>query len=238
MSEKISGRIFLIPSSLGDEGAVAIPAETRQIVLSIDFFIVENERSTRRFLRSIGYTKNFDEGNLLKVERDEDFKGEEKLLHHLKKGNDAGVISEAGCPGIADPGAAVVQWAYQHKIKVVPLVGPSAIFMGLMASGLNGQQFAFHGYLPVSSPERRNKLKQLEEESQRKKQTQIFMETPYRNDSLLKDLLDACKPSTSLCIASDITLPTEKIYTCSVAEWKKHIPDLKKKPTIFLMLAS
>lgn len=238
MPAEISGRIFLIPSSLGDEGAIAIPAETKQLVESIGFFVVENGRSARRFLRSIGYMKNFDEENLLEVERDEDFKGDEKLLNYLKKGNHAGVISEAGCPGIADPGAAVVRWAHQHKIKVVPLVGPSSIFMALMASGLNGQQFAFHGYLPVSSPERRNKLKQLEEESQRKKQTQIFMETPYRNDSLLKELLDTCKPGTQICIASDISLPTEKIYTCSVAEWKKNLPDLKKKPTIFLMLAS
>jgi 16S rRNA (cytidine1402-2'-O)-methyltransferase len=237
LPEKIPGKIFMIPSVLGEEGAAAINEGAKQVMYAIDFFIVENERSARRFLRSMGYIKNFDEVRMLKIEKDEDFTGDEHLFLHLKGGNNAGVISEAGCPGIADPGAAIVRWAHESRIKVVPLVGPSSIFLALMASGLSGQQFAFHGYLPVTSSERKNKIKRLEEESLRKKQTQIFMETPYRNDALLKDLLDACKPSTRLCIASDITLPSEKILTLMVSEWKKQIPVLNKKPTIFLILA-
>jgi 16S rRNA (cytidine1402-2'-O)-methyltransferase len=237
LSEKINGQLYLIPSALGEEGAASIPESTRNVLGSIQFFLVENERSARRFLRSIGYKKNFDEGIMIAVARDEDFVPPESMLKHLLEGNHVGVISEAGCPGIADPGAAAVQWAHAHHIKVVPLIGPSSIFLALMASGLNGQQFAFHGYLPVNAAERKAKLKQLEEESLRKNQTQIFMETPYRNTVLLNDVIESCKPQTLLCIASGITLPSERILTQSIHEWKKRLPDIHKKPTIFLMLS-
>lgn len=231
------GRIYLIPSSLGEEAPDSFSDSEKQLIQSLDFFIVENERSARRFLRSIGFSKNFDTVEMLKVDDDKNFLPDETLLLHFQKGKNAGVISEAGCPGIADPGAAVIRWAHHHHLKVVPLIGPSSIFLALMASGLNGQQFAFFGYLPVASVERKKKLRQLEEESKQKHQTQIFMETPYRNDALLKDILEVLKPSTQLCIASNITLAGEFIFTQAVSMWKKNIPDLKKKPTIFLLLA-
>lgn len=231
------GKIYLIPSTLGEAAPDFFSDFTKQIIHSLDFFIVENERSARRFLRHTGYRKDFDTIEMLKMDDDTNFLPDEKLLKHFQAGKNAGVISEAGCPGIADPGSAVVRWAHQNKISVTPLIGPSSIFLALMASGLNGQQFSFHGYLPVSSLERKKKLKQLEEESQRKHQTQIFMETPYRNDSLLKDILEVIKSSTLLCIASVVTLPDEFIFTQTISDWRKNIPDLKKKATIFLMLA-
>ena len=231
------GRIFIIPSSLGEEVPDFFSDSAKQIIYSLDFFIVENERSARRFLRSIGYKKDFDAIEMLKVDDDKNFLPDDKLLKHFREGKNAGVISEAGCPGIADPGSAAVKWAHQNRIKVIPLVGPSSIFLALMASGLNGQQFAFHGYLPVSSSERKQKVKELEEESGRKHQTQIFMETPYRNDALLKDILEVLKPSTLLCIAANITLSNEFILTQPSSAWKKKLPDLKKKPAIFLILS-
>ena len=231
-----TGKIYLIPSSLGEDSPDFFSDFTKQIIDTLDFFIVENERSARRFLRSVGFKKNFEEVEMLKIDDDKNFLPDKKLLQHFIDGKNAGVISEAGCPGIADPGSALVRWAHQNKIAVVPLLGPSSIFLSLMASGLNGQQFSFHGYLPVSSSERKKKLRQLEEESQRKKQTQIFIETPYRNDSLLKDILESLTPSTLLCIASNITQADEFIFTQRISDWRKQIPDLKKKPTIFLML--
>ena len=237
MPEHTTGQIFLIPSTLGENTTMFIPEATRLAIQSINFFIVENERSARRFLRSVGYEKNFDEIVMLKMETDEAFIPDEQLIQHLQTGNSAGVLSEAGFPGIADPGAAVVSWAHRNDIKVIPLSGPSSILLGLMASGLNGQQFAFHGYLPVSAGERRKKLKQLEEESARRNQTQIFMETPYRNNALLKDILDTCGNKTLLCIASNLTLSSEIVLTKMIGEWKKEVPDLNKKPTIFLILA-
>ncbi len=237
MTDKITGKILLIPSALGAEGNNAIPERSREVLMTIEYFIVENERAARRFLRSLGYTKSFEEVILNKLERDEDFEESAELLAYLKSGRCAGVISEAGCPGIADPGASVVKWAHRLGIDVIPVVGPSSIFLALMASGLNGQQFVFHGYLPIESATRKLKLKQLEEESFLKNQTQIFMETPYRNDGLVKDMLSVCRSATKLCIASNITLPTENIRMYSIGEWKKNIPDLKKKPAIFLLLS-
>lgn len=227
----------MIPSSLGDSSTAVMAEATLQCIEEISFFIVENERSARRFLRSIGYKKNFDEGHLYACARDEDFIAPPMLLPYIMEGNDVGVISEAGCPGIADPGASAVLWAHQHGVRVIPLMGPSSLFLALMASGLNGQQFAFHGYLPVQAADRKARLKQLEEESLRRNQTQLFMETPYRNMSLLKDLLATCRPNDLLCIASDITLPTEKILTLTVSSWKNKPIDLRNKPTIFLLLA-
>ena len=234
---KTAGHLYLIPSALGDEGAAAIPEATRKVLMEIDFFIVEQERSARRFLRSVGYNKPFSENSMLAVARDETFRAPEFLLAWLQEGKNAGVLSEAGCPGIADPGAAAVLWAHEHGVKVVPLVGPSSIFLALMASGLNGQQFAFHGYLPVSSAERKAKLRQLEDASLRNNQTQLFMETPYRNDALLKDILECCRPNSLLCIATSVTLPTESIKTQTIQSWKRSQPDLHKKPSIYLLLA-
>ena len=235
--ESSIGSIYLIPSLLGEDAEDCFTAAVKEKIFDIEFFIVENERSARRFLRRIGYKKNFDEVKMMKAETDKEFLADESLLSYLSEGKNIGVISEAGAPGIADPGAAVVRWAHQHLIKAIPLIGPASIFLALMASGLNGQQFCFHGYLPVQSNERRKKISQLEEESHRKNQTQIFMETPYRNESLLKDLLETLKFATLLCIAANITLSDEFILTQSISSWKNEIPDLKKKPTIFLILA-
>ncbi|MCY7410673.1 MAG: SAM-dependent methyltransferase, partial [Chitinophagales bacterium] len=200
-----SGKIILIPSSLGEGSPDFYTKQSKEIIFAIDYFLVENERTARRFLRSIGYKNDFDKGTMIAVENNNAFVADEKMKSFLKNGKNIGVISEAGCPGIADPGSSVVKWAHQNNFQVVPLIGPSSIFLALMASGLNGQQFAFHGYLPVSSIERKKKLKQLEEESKRKQQTQIFMETPYRNDGLLKDVLETLLPLTLLCVASNIT---------------------------------
>lgn len=233
----VSGKIYLIPSALGDSSTQYFTEQTRQLIFTIEFFIAENVRSARRFLRSMGYLKSFDEVEMVAVEENKNFIPSEKILQHLKEGRSIGVLSEAGCPGIADPGSAVVRFGHRNQITVVPLIGPSSIFLALMASGLNGQQFAFHGYLPVGSADRKKRLRHLEEESLQKKQTQIFMETPYRNNALLIDILDVLRNSTFLCIASNITLPDESIFTQTVLKWKKNIAGLNKQPTIFLMLA-
>lgn len=237
MKNLLPGRLYLIPVPLGTEGSGAIPEATREAVAAIDYFIVENERSARRCLRSMGYKKNFDAVTMLTMNSNEYFEVPETLLPYLQAGHSVGVISEAGCPGIADPGAAAVLWAHRNGIAVVPLTGPSSIFLALMASGLNGQQFAFHGYLPVQSAARKSKLKQLEEASKRSQQTQIFMETPYRNMTLLHDILESCREQTLLCIAADITLPTAFILTQTVKRWKQQNIDLHKKPAIFLLQA-
>ncbi len=236
--ERVPGKLYLIPSSLGENSSGFFTVEFTRLINSIHFFIVENERSARRFLRTAGFTGDFDAIQMMRVESDAEFVASAILLDHFKSGKDAGVISDAGSPGIADPGGAAVRFAHKHRIRVVPLIGPSSIFLALMASGLNGQQFAFHGYLPVSSVNRKDKLKQLELESGERNQTQVFMETPYRNNSLLQDVISVLKPSTLLCIAASITTHDEFIFTQQVAAWKLEIPDLKKKPSLFLMLAN
>jgi 16S rRNA (cytidine1402-2'-O)-methyltransferase len=230
------GNIFLIPSALNENFPDVLPAYAKEIVHGLTFFIVENEKTARHYLRKIGYRKNFDEITMIALKNDDDFAGNIELKEKLLLEKNAGIISEAGMAGIADPGAAAIQWAHQQGFRIVPLIGPSSMFLALAASGLNGQQFAFHGYLPVKSDERKKKILQLEEESRRKNQTQIFMETPYRNNALLKDISEI-NGETLLCIASDITSVDELIQTKKIKEWKKSIPDLKNKPTIFLLLA-
>jgi 16S rRNA (cytidine1402-2'-O)-methyltransferase len=235
--ERTRGSIFLIPSSLGEGSEEFYSPAMKEKIFGIACFIAENERTARRFLRSIGYKRNFDNVKMIKAETDDSFSPDDELIRRLDDGMNAGVISEAGAPGVADPGAAVVRWAHASGIRVVPLIGPSSILMALMASGLNGQQFSFHGYLPVKQPERRKKIRELEEESAQKNQTQLFMETPYRNDALLNDLLATLKPRTRLCIASNISLPGESIMTLPVSAWRKKVPGLHRQPTIFAMLA-
>lgn len=230
-----SGKIILIPASIGEGSAEYFTAPIKALIYEIDYFMVENERSTRRFLRSIGYNKNFDAGIMQVMQSAKNFKVDTRFVKELKEGKNIGVISEAGCPGIADPGSVVVRWAHENNIKVTPIIGPSSVFLALMASGLNGQQFVFHGYLPVSVSERKKKLKQIESESKKHHQTQIFIETPYRNNGLAKDMIDTLQGNTLLCIASEITMPTESIKTKRVSEWKNQLPDLNKKPTIFLL---
>jgi 16S rRNA (cytidine1402-2'-O)-methyltransferase len=228
--------LFLIPVPLGDtEIRKALPDYNRDIILQIKHFIVENVRTARRFLKKTEPSVDID--SLIFYELNKHTSPEEATgyLAPLSKGESVGVISEAGCPAIADPGADIVAMAQRKKYPVVPLVGPSSIILSLMASGFNGQSFAFHGYLPIDAGERANTLKRLENRIYTEDQTQLFIETPYRNNKLADELLRTCRLSTKLCIASDITCSDEFIKTCTIKEWNGNVPDLHKKPTIFLL---
>lgn len=236
MASGALGSVYLIPTFLDEENLQSLPAYITDAVKECQAFFVENERSARRYLKQLWkemVIDNYEWRVIHKAEEGvrEDFK---KLL---QRGMTIGIISEAGCPGIADPGQVLVAEAHRMGAVVKPLVGPSAILLSLMASGLNGQQFRFHGYLPIDNQEKIKTLKELEAESQRKKMTQLFIETPYRNNQLLESILNHCQPSTSLCIAVDITGAKEMIKTKTIAEWKKAVPDLHKRPVIFLLLA-
>lgn len=228
--------LYLIPSSLGAENIdYEIPAYNQDVMNSLHEFIVENVRTARRFLRKAGYAHNFDEvvfHVLNKHTAENDVPG---FLDHVSPDRPIGLLSEAGNPCIADPGQRVVAEAHRRGIKVVPLVGPNSILMALIASGFNGQNFAFHGYLPIQMDKRKEKIRQMELDALHHDQTQIFMETPYRNNSLLSELYKSCHPSTLLCIASSITTPSEFIHTQAIKQWEKQSPDLKKKPAIFLL---
>jgi 16S rRNA (cytidine1402-2'-O)-methyltransferase len=228
--------LFMIPVTLGDtEHQRVLPEYNREIILGIKHFIVENVRTARRFLKKAEPTIQIDELTFYELNKHtspEDISG---FLKPLAEGFSVGVISEAGCPAIADPGADVVAIAQRKKYPVVPLVGPSSILMSLMASGFNGQSFAFHGYLPIDAAERSLAIKKLESRIYAENQTQLFIETPYRNNKLAEELIQVCRPSTRLCIASDITCGDESILTRPVKEWEGKVPDLSKKPTIFLI---
>jgi len=227
--------LFLVPSMLGDEAEASIPAYVKDIVKDIECFVVENERSARRFLRKIGYDKDFDAVTMHLLDKHTDPAEVPAFLKELRSGKDTAVISEAGAPGVADPGALVVAQAHRDGLRVVPLVGPNSILMALMASGLNGQQFSFHGYLPIKEPARSNTIRELETAMQKTGATQIFMEAPYRNNQLVKDLLKVCRPNTLLSIAVLLTTPGEFVKTLTIDNWKKQGRDLHKKPAIFLL---
>lgn len=235
-SKSIPGKLYLIPSSLGGDDIKAIwPAGHAALVNQLDEFIVENLRTARRFLRSAGYTRSFDEVQfhlLNKHTRPEELNG---FLKNVLQGKDVGLLSEAGSPCIADPGQVIVAMAHRKNIRVIPLVGPSSILLALIASGFNGQQFAFHGYLPIDKAERSRKLKQLENAAWQHEQTQIFMETPFRNNQLMQDLTGSLRPDTMLCVACDLTTQTEFIKSQTTAAWKKEMPDLHKRASIFLL---
>lgn len=231
------GTLFLIPVPLADEAAAkSFTPFLIDTINSIKEYIVENEKTARRFLKEAGLKTPQSElviHDYGKHKRDGVNMAE--LFQGLINGTDVGLMSEAGCPGIADPGADIVAEAHRRGIKVVPLVGPSAILLALMASGFSGQSFTFHGYLPIDKLERNRKVKELEAAAEKLKQTQLFIETPFRNDSLLEDVLKACKPQTKICIACDITAATEFIKTDTVANWRKQVPDLRKRPAIFAL---
>jgi len=234
-SRPAEGKLYLIPSFLGEDNKSIIPDQVKEMVGMLDEFIVENAKTARRYLRAIGFTKNFDTEVVI---NEIDKHGENiapKLLANISKGKNIGIISEAGNPCIADPGHELVRYAHSRSIQVVPLVGPSSILLALIASGMNGQQFTFHGYLPIQSADRMKKIRQLEEIARRHNITQIFMETPFRNDSLVRDALQVLDGDTKLCIACDLTLPSEFISTKKVADWKKQVPDLHKRYSIFLL---
>jgi len=230
------GKVFLIPTVLSPDALQTIPAYITATVQPLRIFFVENERTARRYLKALDRNINIDELqlHLMHENHPPDTALAKKLL---LEGNNIGIMSEAGCPAIADPGHLVVQVAHRINAAVIPLVGPNSILLSLMASGMNGQNFQFVGYLPVKPPERVKTLKELEAVSQKKGQTQIFIEAPYRNNQLLKDILANCKDHTQLCIAADITGPEEYIRTRAIKEWKTAIPELHKRPAIFLLYA-
>ncbi len=230
------GKLYLIPTTLGEiEPLATIPAQVYSVINEVDEYLVENEKWARHYLKKLGIKKALPQITLHLLNKHTDSTQLSESMRCLLEGKNLGIISEAGCPGIADPGAEAVKWAHQKNIQVVPLVGPSSILLALMASGFNGQSFAFQGYLPIDRGERIKKIKALENIIQSQHQTQLFIETPFRNNHLLEDLLKHCASHTQLCVAVDISLPTEMIKTKSIAEWKKNIPDLHKRPAIFLL---
>jgi 16S rRNA (cytidine1402-2'-O)-methyltransferase len=233
------GKLFMIPVTLGDENIKQVlPENVISITQEIDTFVVENEKSARRFLSLIKTNKPVRELQLLLLNEHTNEKDIPALIAPLIAGKNVGMLSEAGCPGIADPGALLASAAHKKGIQVIPLVGPSSILLSLIASGLNGQRFTFLGYLPSEKNERVNKLKEIEKQSQKFNETQIFIETPYRNPHMLEDILGHCSPNTKLCLARNISFSSEFISTKTVAEWKKsELPDLHRQPTVFLMLA-
>ena len=226
--------MILIPSFMGEENASIIPDQVKMMVHPMTDFIVENAKTARRYLRAIGYKKNFyTEVTMHELDKHADHQNFELLLQNVLKGVDCGLISEAGNPCIADPGHEIVAYAHKRNIKVVPLVGPSSILLALISSGFNGQQFAFSGYIPIQNPERSKKIRNME--SLCRGYTQIFMETPFRNQNMFDEILKTCQDDTMLCIACDLTLPTQFIKTQSVKAWRKTDVNLQKRYCIFLL---
>jgi len=232
-----SGVLYLIPNTLGEcRPEQVLPSFNFEIIKKIKHFIVEDVRTARRFLKKADKEINIDELQFFVLNKHTSPVDISGYLSPFERGLDVGIISEAGCPAIADPGAEIVRIAQAKNYRVVPLVGPSSILLALMASGFNGQSFAFAGYLPIQENERVQAIKHIEKRAQNEKQSQIFIETPYRNMKMLEDILKTCQPKTQLCIACDITLETEYIKTKSITEWKKGgLPDLNKRPCIFLI---
>jgi len=229
------GKLYLIPSNLSPGSTNVIPEQTRSVIASLDYFLVENARSARRFINALNLGIKIDQLRFELVEKKTSFEESMELLEPIRQGKNGGIISEAGCPGVADPGALTVSSAHQLGITVVPLSGPSSVLLALMASGFNGQSFIFHGYLPIDKNERKNKIRELERTAMRIGQTQIFMETPYRNEQIFQTLIQVCNNNTRLCIASNITSENEKIKTYSIERWKKSRPNIHKIPTIFII---
>ena len=235
----MTGTLYLIPSPLGEGEITAIlPQNVRERLADLSLFIVEHPKTARQFLKLSGTKIPLQELDLRILDEHTEKAALEALLEPLLDGRDAGLVSEAGCPAVADPGADLVRLAHKKGIRVVPLVGPSSILLALMASGLGGQRFAFHGYLPVEKEELGKKIRLLEAESRARGETEIFIETPYRNGKLFDALLQYCRENSLLCLATDITLETESIVTKTVASWKKAKPEIGKRPTVFLIKAS
>ena len=231
-----SAKVFLIPTVLAEAALDSIPPVILKSVQQCQVFFTENERTARRFLKSIWKEMIIDDYKWYTIH-----KAEPQVRHqfqaHLREGMNIGIISEAGCPGIADPGQLLVEAAHAAGAQVIPLPGPSALLLALMASGLNGQQFQFNGYLPIDNGERIKTIRNLESESARKHCTQMFIETPYRNNQLLETLLKTCRPDTLLCIACNLTGTDEFVQTKMIVNWQQQVPDLHKKPVVFLILA-
>ncbi|MDF1518147.1 MAG: SAM-dependent methyltransferase [Lutibacter sp.] len=230
------GFLYLIPTTLGDnEPMEVLPVLVKEVIEKLDCFIVENEKSARKFIKRIAPEKSQPSLTLFGLGKYADQMEVSTYLDICDKGVSVGLLSEAGVPAIADPGAEIVKMAHQKNIRVIPLVGPSSIILAMMASGFNGQNFAFNGYLPIEVSERKEAIKSLEKLSKDKNQSQIFIETPYRNEKLFIDLKSTLNPATKLCIACDITLSTEYIKTLQIKDWKNEHPDLQKRPAIFII---
>ena len=232
----VAGKVYLIPSLLDDDATQTIPLYIKDTVKDCQVFFVENERTARRFLKKIWKEIVIDDYEWFAIHKVE-AEVQSVFKQKIKEKKNIGIISEAGCPGIADPGQLLISLAQEMNVEVKPLVGPSSILLALMGSGMNGQQFRFAGYLPVHEQERIKMIKELESESQKKNCTQVFIETPYRNNQLIDSLLKSCQSSTRLCIAANLTGSREWIKTKTIKEWKSHIPDLHKQPAIFCIQA-
>lgn len=230
------GKLYLIPIPIAENALHTLSAEVSTVTQTLQYYFVENIRTARRFLRTLHPSIIIDDLHFSEIDK---HNGPDMatLTDWLKKGYDVGVMSEAGCPGIADPGSVLVKKAHELNVESIPLTGPNSIVLALMASGLNGQSFAFHGYLPLKEPARSNRIKELEQLSGKEKQTQIFIETPYRNNAMLDELLKHCKANTQLCIAQNITATDAYIKTKSILQWKQNKPELAKQPAVFVLLA-
>lgn len=234
-----TGTLYLIPCTLGDTPAQQVlPQQVIDLARHLRHYVVEHPKTARQFLSALRHELPIQSLHFTSLNEHTEARELDGLLSPLLAGEDVGILSEAGCPGIADPGADLVALAHRRGIRVVPLVGPSSILLALMGSGLNGQCFAFHGYLPVNDAERDKTIAVLETESAKRRQTQLFIETPYRNDRLFSALLARCRPQTRLCVACDLTLSSELIETRTIADWKSRpAPSLHKRPCLFLILA-
>ena len=236
MSKK--GKLYLIPAPLGTEGLDAISKDVFDRIHALRFFIAERAKTARHYIKSTDPPYPISELTIFELNKFTEPSELPSFLTPLHKGNDLGLISEAGCPGVADPGARIVQLAHEQDIEVMPMVGPSSLLLALMASGMNGQQFCFHGYLSPKRPDLQKELRKLEQLSARFKQTQLFIETPYRNGAIIETVLKNLKPQTQFCIAANLTLPNQYVKTLSIGAWRKtKIPDLHKQPAVFLIYA-
>lgn len=230
------GKLYLIPTTLGEMNPEdVLPQTIKRSIDFIDHYIVENEKTARRFIKSVHPEKKQPDLKISVLNKHTEAHEHQEFIKPLLNGQNIGLMSEAGCPGVADPGAVIVKLAHEKGIQVVPLVGPSSILLAVMASGMNGQSFAFNGYLPIDKGEKKSALKNFEKLSFDKNQSQLFIETPYRNNKLVEDLLATLQPNTNLCIACDITLPTEYIKTLAIKDWKKQKVDLHNRPCIFII---
>lgn len=232
---KYSGKLYLIPTTMGAANPMQVlPIQVKEIMEDLDIYIAENEKTARRHIKQLIPEKQQSILKFFSLNKFTEATEIPSFLNDCKEGKDIGLLSEAGCPGVADPGAEIVKIAHSEGIQVIPLVGPSSILLAMMGSGMNGQRFTFNGYLPIDKKERKKEIKDLERLSSEKQEAQIFIETPYRNNKLLEDFLHLLHPITRLCVACDLTLPTEYIVTKPVAEWSKTKTDLHKRPAIFI----
>lgn len=234
-----SSKVYLIPTIIADHTAEAvIPAQVKECIINTEYFFAEELRTARRFISSLKLGKPIENLKFFELSKDTSRENMIRDFDSVPAGENIGILSEAGCPGIADPGSLAVEYAHKKGCEVIPLVGPSSILLALMASGFNGQSFVFHGYIPLEKTERTKFIKSIERDAITKNQTQIFMDTPYRNNKLLEDLLNACAPDTRICVAADITGEKQFIKSYQVKDWKNNIPDIHKLPAMFLLFRS